>query len=76
MTYEWGYQKGPPQAISPINQIKRVLNYTVTVIPTNKILMGFQIYARDWLVPQNWELLGTHLLYGNCRVFFNSKRQS
>ncbi|AXN41906.1 spore gernimation protein [Peribacillus butanolivorans] len=51
MTYEWGYRKGPPQAISPIDQIKRVLDYAVTVIPTNKIFIGFQIYARDWLVP-------------------------
>ena len=51
MTYEWGYRKGPPQAISPINQIKLVLDYAVTVIPTNKIFIGFQIYARDWLVP-------------------------
>lgn len=51
MTYEWGYRKGPPQAISPINQMKRVLDYAVTVIPRNKILLGFQIYARDWLLP-------------------------
>ena len=51
MTYEWGYRKGPPQAISPINQIKRVLDYAVTVIPRHKIFLGFQIYARDWLVP-------------------------
>jgi spore germination protein len=51
MTYEWGYRKGPPQAISPINEIKRVLDYAVTVIPTNKIFIGFQIYARDWLIP-------------------------
>ncbi len=51
MTYEWGYRKGPPQAISPLNQIKKVLDYAVTVIPSNKIFLGFQIYARDWLVP-------------------------
>ncbi len=51
MTYEWGYRKGPPQAISPVNEIKRVLDYAVTAIPTNKIFIGFQIYARDWLVP-------------------------
>ena len=51
MTYEWGYRAGPPQAISPINQIKRVLNYAVSVIPRNKIFFGFQIYARDWIVP-------------------------
>ncbi|HHY24415.1 MAG TPA: LysM peptidoglycan-binding domain-containing protein [Clostridiaceae bacterium] len=51
MTYEWGYRKGPPQAISPLNQIRRVLDYAVSVIPRNKIFFGFQIYARDWLLP-------------------------
>ena len=25
--------------------------YKVTVIPRNKIMMGFQLYARDWLLP-------------------------
>jgi spore germination protein len=54
MTYEWGWRKGPPQAISPLNQIKRVLDYAVTVIPREKIFMGFQIYARDWLLPFVW----------------------
>ena len=51
MTYEWGYRKGPAQAISPINEIKKVLDYAVTVIPRDKILFGFQIYARDWVLP-------------------------
>lgn len=51
MTYEWGYRLGPPQAISPLNQIKRVLDYAVTVIPRNKIFLGFETYARDWLLP-------------------------
>jgi len=51
MTYEWGYRLGPPQAISPLNEIKKVLDYAVTVIPRNKILFGFQIYARDWILP-------------------------
>lgn len=51
MTYEWGYRLGPPQAISPLDQIKRVLDYAVTVIPRYKIYFGFQIYARDWLLP-------------------------
>lgn len=51
MTYEWGWRKGPPQAISPLNEIRRVLDYAVTVIPREKIFFGFQIYARDWLYP-------------------------
>jgi spore germination protein len=51
MTYEWGWRLGPPQAISPLNQIKRVIDYAVTVIPREKIYFGFQLYARDWLLP-------------------------
>lgn len=51
MTYEWGWRGGPPRAISPINEIEKVLDYATSVIPRNKILMGFQIYARDWKLP-------------------------
>lgn len=51
MTYEWGYRMGPPQAISPVNQIRKVLEYAVTAIPREKIMMGFQVYARDWTLP-------------------------
>jgi len=51
MTYEWGYRLGPPQAISPLDKIKEVLDYAVSVIPREKIFFGFQLYARDWLLP-------------------------
>lgn len=51
MTYEWGWRGAPPQAISPIGAIRQVLDYAVTVIPREKIMLGFQIYARDWLLP-------------------------
>lgn len=51
MTYEWGYLYGPPLAISPINEVKRVLDYAVTRIPRNKILMGMPNYGYDWTLP-------------------------
>ncbi|WP_417899849.1 LysM peptidoglycan-binding domain-containing protein [Bacillus haimaensis] len=51
MTYEWGYRLGPPQAISPINHMRRVVEYARSVMPAEKIFLGFQIYARDWLLP-------------------------
>ncbi|MGE7602634.1 LysM peptidoglycan-binding domain-containing protein [Peribacillus sp. NPDC097675] len=51
MTYEWGYRMGPPQAISPLDQMRKVIEYALTVIPAEKIFLGFQIYARDWLLP-------------------------
>lgn len=51
MTYDWGYRLGPPQAISPLNQIKRVLDYAIEAIPREKIMFGILLYARDWILP-------------------------
>jgi spore germination protein len=51
MTYEWGYTYGPPLAVAPINEIRKVLNYAVTAIPRNKILMGIPNYGYDWTLP-------------------------
>ncbi|MUK89382.1 LysM peptidoglycan-binding domain-containing protein [Ornithinibacillus sp. L9] len=51
MTYEWGWAGGEPWAIAPINKIRDVLDYAVTAIPTNKILMGIPLYGRDWRIP-------------------------
>lgn len=51
MTYEWGWAGGPPQAISPINKVREVLDYAVSVIPPDKILMGASNYGRDWELP-------------------------
>lgn len=51
MTYEWGYRSGPPQAISPITEMRRVVTYARSVMPAAKISLGFETYARDWLIP-------------------------
>jgi spore germination protein len=51
MTYEWGYTYGPPMAVAPINQVRRVLNYAVTEIPPDKIMMGIPNYGYDWTLP-------------------------
>lgn len=51
MTYEWGYLAGPPQAIAPIDQVRRVVEYAVSAIPPQKILLGIPNYAYDWTLP-------------------------
>lgn len=51
MTYEWGWSGGPPYAVAPINLVRQVLNYAVSVIPRNKILMGMPLYGYDWPLP-------------------------
>lgn len=51
MTYEWGYSYGEPMAVSPINHVRRVLEYGLTEIPAEKILMGMSNYGYDWALP-------------------------
>lgn len=85
MTYEWGFRMGPPQAISPINKIKEVIDYAVSVIPRDKIYFGFQIYARDWVLPHvkgqeaetfsNQEAIKRAVNY-NAVIKYDSKTQS
>ncbi len=51
MTYEWGYTYGPPLAVAPLDRVEEVLEYAVTVIPRDKILMGIPNYGYDWNLP-------------------------
>ena len=51
MTYEWGYSGGPPMAVSPIGPVRQVLEYAITEIPPEKIMMGQNLYGYDWTLP-------------------------
>ncbi|MBS5659858.1 MAG: hypothetical protein KHW79_01085, partial [Clostridiales bacterium] len=47
----WGYTYGPPMAVAPLNKVAEVLDYAVTEIPPEKILMGIPNYGYDWQLP-------------------------
>lgn len=51
MTYEWGYTFGPPMPVSPINNVRSVIEFGITQIPASKILMGMSNYGYDWALP-------------------------
>ncbi|HET7627108.1 MAG TPA: glycosyl hydrolase family 18 protein [Bacillales bacterium] len=51
MTYEWGWTGGPPMAVAPIDQVRKVLDYAVTKIPRKNIIMGMPLYGYDWTLP-------------------------
>lgn len=51
MTYEWGYTYGPPMAVAPLNKVRQVVEYALTEIPPEKILLGVPNYGYDWILP-------------------------
>lgn len=51
MTYEWGYKYGPAMAVAPLNKVRQVVEYALTEIPAEKILLGIPNYGYDWTLP-------------------------
>lgn len=51
MTYEWGYTYGPPMAVAPMTQVRRVLDYALSEMPREKIFLGVPTYGYDWPLP-------------------------
>ncbi|GGM43117.1 spore germination protein YaaH [Paraliobacillus quinghaiensis] len=51
MTYEWGYSGGPARAVSPLDQVRKVVEYALTEMPANKIMLGQNLYGYDWTLP-------------------------
>lgn len=51
MTYEWGYSAGPAQAVSPLDQVRKVAEYALTEMPAEKIVLGQNLYGYDWTLP-------------------------
>jgi spore germination protein len=51
MTYEWGYTYGPPLAVAPLPNVRQVLEYALTEIPKEKIVLGVPNYGYSWPLP-------------------------
>ena len=51
MTYEWGYTYGPPMAVAPLPNVRKVVEYAITEIPPEKIRLGIPNYGYDWALP-------------------------
>ncbi|MDF2699605.1 MAG: glycoside hydrolase family 18 [Haloplasmataceae bacterium] len=51
MTYEWGYSGGPPLPVSPLPNVREVVEYALTEMPASKIMLGQNLYGYDWTLP-------------------------
>lgn len=51
MTYEWGYRFGPPLPVAPVPSVRRVIDYALSRIPSEKLILGISNYGYDWTLP-------------------------
>ena len=51
MTYEWGFTYSSPMSVQPIEEVRKVLEYAITEIPSEKIIMGMPNYGYNWNLP-------------------------
>lgn len=49
MAYDWHWSTGPSGPIAPYDWVDRVLRYSVTQIPPEKILLGVGLFGYDWV---------------------------
>lgn len=51
MTYEWGYTYGPQMPVAPYDKVRKVIEYAVSVIDPEKLLLGIPNYGYDFTLP-------------------------
>lgn len=49
MTYDYHWATSPPGPVAPADWVRDVLDYAVTVIPPQKILLGLTMSGYDWV---------------------------
>lgn len=48
---EYTYTYGPPMAVAPVDEVRKVLDFAVTQIEPDKIFMGMPNYGYNWTLP-------------------------
>lgn len=52
MAYEWGYAFSEPMAIAPLDKVSKVVDYGLSQIPSDKLVLGIPNYAYNWIIPK------------------------
>lgn len=50
-SYDWARTFGYPSSVLPVNIQKELLNYAVSIIPSEKIFLGITTVGYDWPLP-------------------------
>ncbi|GLC79599.1 germination protein [Lacrimispora brassicae] len=50
-SYDWARSSSYPNAIFPVDMLKELLDYMVSIIPPEKIFLGITALGYDWTLP-------------------------
>lgn len=51
MNYNWGYNFGPPMPVESVYMMRMFLEYLITMVPQNKMVIGIPVLGYDWQLP-------------------------
>jgi putative cell wall-binding protein len=72
MSYDYAYAGSAPGPVAPLDWVKKVMNYAVTQIPSEQILMGVPYYGRAW--KQTGSNTWTSQAWGEAKAFSMAAR--
>lgn len=51
LKFYWGTNNNPPSPVSDINNIRSLVNYVITQVPDDKVIIGKPLLGYDWSLP-------------------------
>ncbi len=51
LSYNWSYSYGPPASSAPMNMVRSMVEYFITVVPPDTTDLGFPVIGYDWELP-------------------------
>ncbi|ASK64075.1 sporulation protein [Virgibacillus phasianinus] len=66
MAYDWHHSGSVPGPIAPIEQVRQTIEFCLTRVSRQKILLGIPLYGYDWTVPYNPETVATAISNQNA----------
>jgi spore germination protein len=51
LQFVWGAQTGPPAPVSSISNLRSFMDYVLTMVPPDKVILGQPMNGYDWALP-------------------------